>query len=231
VPLFVWPDPAPGGYPLERTDYAFQVLPGLRWLGVGLMRLRLRATDAAAIRDVARRPDGALVRVRGRVRAAAPLASLLEGGAAVYRQTHFTLLFEFAGVSGFPLVHEAAVDFELHDDAGSAVQVLAAGAHVARRTPAQRPVTQAVAERILAVPLPRAVEQFRGAPIATPLSAAELLVRDGDEVEVFGVKDRVVDPRRPALARDTPFAAALRSARGRPLLVLPSGFHSAVRSA
>jgi hypothetical protein len=55
-----------------------------------------------------------------------------------------------------------------------------------------------------------------------PVKAAEVLFRDGDEVEVVGYKARRVDPTAATLSRETPMRASLRSGR-QPLLILPVG--------
>ena len=54
------------------------------------------------------------------------------------------------------------------------------------------------------------------------ISAGEVVLRDGDEVEVVGVKTRSIDPTvEMRLMRDTPERATLRSGKELPLIVSP----------
>ncbi len=59
---------------------------------------------------------------------------------------------------------------------------------------------------------------------SSPVDASEILLRDGDLVEVVGYKSRTVDPRvQSRLERDTPMRATLRTGRELPLLISPIG--------
>lgn len=187
-------------------------------------RLGRLARGQVRLDALAREPDGELIHVRGRVRAYGVLPGFLHGAPAVYRRMIFVL-------GGSKVVHEAAVDFGLVDEAGELITVSVArsrlllpggGADADRADYPDLP-------RFLELPLPpslgRTVERARlrlerGG--AAPVSACEFLVRDGDEVEIVGYKTRVVDPTvGMRLERETPTRAALRSGRELPLLITP----------
>jgi hypothetical protein len=188
-------------------------------------RLGRLARGQVRLEELAREPDGELVHVRGRVRAYSVLPGFLHGTPAVYRRMIFVL-------GGAKVVHEAAVDFGLVDDAGDLITVSVArsrlllpggGADADRADYPDLP-------RFLELPLPpalgRSVErarlQLERKAQAPPVSASEFLVRGGDEVEIVGYKTRVVDPTvAMRLERDTPMRAALRSGRELPLLITP----------
>ena len=54
------------------------------------------------------------------------------------------------------------------------------------------------------------------------VGVAELVLRDGDDVEILGYKSRTVDPTvATRLERDTPFRATLKGGRNLPLLIAP----------
>ncbi|HEX2570309.1 MAG TPA: hypothetical protein VH877_12190 [Polyangia bacterium] len=191
------------------------------------LRVRLGRLARGQVRldALAQEPDGELVHVRGRVRAYEALPGFLHGTPAVYRRMIFVL-------GGTKVVHEAAVDFGLVDEAGELITVAVAGSRLllpgggGDADRAEYPDLP----RFLELPLPpslgRVAERARlgierGAA-APPVSACEFLVRDGEEVEVVGYKTRVVDPTvAMRLERETPMRAALRSGRELPLLITP----------
>ena len=188
-------------------------------------RLGRLARGQVRLDELAREPDGELVHVRGRVRAYSALPGFLHGIPAVYRRMIFVL-------GGSKVVHEAAVDFGLVDEACEFITVSVASSRLllagggAETDRADYPDL----EKFLELPLPPALVRIRdrsrqqlerGAP-APPVSASEFLVRDGDEVEIVGYKTRVVDPTvAMRLERDIPMRAALRSGRELPLLITP----------
>jgi hypothetical protein len=171
--------------------------------------------------------DGELVHVRGRVRAREHGPGLLDANAqTVYRR----VLMNFSEVR---VVHEAAVDFELVDDKGESIIVEVEGAHlIAPELKLQRLQQNAPAiERLLKLELPEKTRYWqitRARKLAKgkkppPVSAAEYLLREGDEVEVVGFKNRTVDVSvESRLARDTPLRATLRAGRELPLILSPA---------
>jgi hypothetical protein len=91
--------------------------------------------------------------------------------------------------------------------------------------------TSPEAERIVALPLPKETRRWtdkRAKKLAKgkkppQVSAGEYLLRDGDEVEVVGYKNRTVDVSvESRLERDTPLRATLRSGRELPLILSPA---------
>jgi hypothetical protein len=194
-----------------------------------IMRRRLAklARGQVELSHLQHQADGDLVHVRGRVRARQHLTGVLDASAqAVYRR----VLMQFGEVR---VVHEAAVDFEMVDDRGESIIVETEGARIVapelklRQLPYLAPET----DRMLALPLPdktrpwqalRAKKLARGKnpPMA---NAAEYLLREGDEVEVVGFKNRTVDVTvESRLARDTPLRATLRAGRELPLILSPA---------
>jgi hypothetical protein len=188
-------------------------------------RLRKLARGAVDLTRLPAEPDGELVHVVGRVRMRQPLTAFLTDERAVYRRVVFTL-------ETYHCVHEAAEDFWLVAEGGEPVLVetaqarlLAAEGKEAWFAP-DHPVTQAIE----ALPLPdqlekilerRRVRREKGKRLPR-MRAAEVLLRDGDVVEVLGYKSRTVDPTvAMRLERDTPFRATLRGGSALPLLIAP----------
>ena len=184
-------------------------------------RLGRLARGQVQLDQLAREADGELVHVRGRVRAYSTLPGFLHGAPAVYRRMIFVL-------GRTKIVHEAAVDFGLVDEAGELITVSVAKSRllVPETDRADYPDLPKFLELPLPPTLDRAAERARmrleQKEPAPPVSACEFLVRDGDEVEIVGYKTRVVDPTvAMRLERDTPMRAALRSGRELPLLISP----------
>ena len=178
-----------------------------------LFQFGTRIADAplplGELRDQA---EGTRVHVRGRVKAVEVLEGVLSGTRGVFRR----LIFERRG----RWVHEAAVDFELVDERGEHIHVEAAGGRLLAPTWESMPYPKAIwtgprispslADAVRKLALDRRAE----------VPAVEFVLRDGDLVDVVGVKSRVVDPTGdPSLYREPPTRAAVRSAQSRPLVV------------
>ncbi|RMH39629.1 MAG: hypothetical protein D6689_15980 [Deltaproteobacteria bacterium] len=179
-----------------------------------LARVARGEVDLARLDD---ERDGAVVRVRGTVDATDTLPGLVADEPTVYRRVQLSL-------GSVQLVHEAAVDFAITDDAGRRVRVFTAGSRLLCAMPRQYLLSGPVRDRVL--------DEVRRSYIDALLRSRgvfhfdtmgdEYRLRPGDVVDVIGYKTRVVDPRGDRLARDNPFAAALRSGRRLPLLIVPA---------
>jgi hypothetical protein len=188
------------------------------------MRLAKLAHGQVELSRLKQEADGELVHVRGRVRARNVLSGLLDDGEqAVYRRVRIVL-------GQVTIIHEAAVDFALVDPQGEVVFIETTGARLVafdakpKRLRSEGPQ----AERLLALPLPKETKQWlesrakrqRKGKSLPPIEASELFLRDGDEIEVVGYKNRVVDVSVEArLERDTPLRATLRAGRELPLIL------------
>ncbi len=187
-------------------------------------RLHKLARGAIDLARLAREQDGELVHVRGTVRAKQQVEPLLGGDGGVYRRAVLV-------IAGTRLVHEAAIDFSLVDATGEPVTVLADGARLLADEPKRRALVSDEVRRVAALPLPAApaarVQQWlereaRGKRTGG-VEGGEVLLRDGDAVQVVGYKTRVVDPTVASrLERDTPMRATLRSGAELPLLIAPA---------
>jgi hypothetical protein len=189
-------------------------------------RLAKLAHGQVAVARLKQEPDGELVHVRGRVRARQTLTGLLDGqGQAVYRRVQL-----FLGQHRF--IYEDAVDFALVDDAGEHIIVQVADARLLASDPKPKKMRAegAPAEGLLALPLPEDGKKWlewlakrkRKGKKPPQISATEVLLRDGAEVEMVGYKNRVVDVTVDnRLERDTPLRATLRSGRELPLIISP----------
>jgi hypothetical protein len=178
--------------------------------------VRRLARGQVNLAQLHREADGELVHVRGKVSAQSTLPGFLHGTPAVYRRMSFV----FAGTR---LVHHAAVDFDLVDEAGELVTVQVAGA---RLLAPEVEHADYPASRFHDQPLPPTLERLlsgRREALRGAISAGELLLRHGDAVEIVGYKSRTVDPRvAMRLARDIPMRATLRAGRELPLLITPT---------
>ncbi len=182
-------------------------------------RLARLAHGAVDLSGLQREADGELVHVRGKVRAKETLPGLLHPEAkAVYRRVVFS-------VGGVRFVHEAAVDFFLADATGEMALVEVQGARLVAVEPKRNNLDGADADKLEALaveagaPPPRANAKRKRRDV---VRGGELLLSDGDEVELVGYKNRSVDPTvEMRLARDTPMRATLRSGRELPLVIAP----------
>jgi hypothetical protein len=186
-------------------------------------RLNKLARGGVDLSNLKQEADGELVHVRGRIKAKETLQPLLGEGPAVYRRVVFS-------VGGERWVHEAAVDFHLVDVAtGERVLVQVAGAHLVAPEPKRARIEGETAHSIFELTLdPQLRKNADSAGVRigradkSAISAGEVLLRDGDEVEVVGVKTRSIDPTvEMRLMRETPERATLRSGKELPLIVSP----------
>jgi hypothetical protein len=166
--------------------------------------------------------DGELLHVRGRIKAKETLSPLLGEGGAVYRRVVFT-------VGSERWVHEAAVDFHLVDSTGERVLVQVDGAHLVVPDPKRTRIEGETARNVFDLTLDPALRQNAeragvriGRADKGAIVAGEVVLRDGDEVEIVGVKTRSIDPTvEMRLMRDTPERATLRSGHELPLIISP----------
>jgi hypothetical protein len=191
-------------------------------------RLRRLARGEAEVAHLHDQEDGELVHVRGTVRAQTTIRALLDDAPAVFRRVIFSLRPRTSPREGINAVHEAAVDFALVDSSGVAIIVEVEGARLLAEPKNEREMCEET--RFLALRLPPELSEVadrRRARAAkgnvSPVPASEVLLREGDEVEVVGYKSRRVDPTVAKLARETPMRASLRSGKQLPLLILPVG--------
>ncbi len=188
-------------------------------------RLRKLAQGAVDLTRLPAEPDGELVHVVGRVRVRNPVEGIVSRERAAYRRVVFTIDTQ-------RVVHEAAEDFWLVAEGGEPVLVEAAqarllapdadgawfdGDHVVVRTLEALPLPDG-ARRVI----DRRNERRAKGKKLPRTRVAEVLLRDGDLVEVLGYKSRTVDPTvATRLERDTPYRATLKGGRALPLLIAP----------
>ena len=119
------------------------------------------------------------------------------------------------------IVHEAAVDFTLVDGSGESIIVMIKDARLITAEPNFRKLTGEDADRVRALPY-EAVANIRKGH-SRWIRASEVLICDGQEVEIVGYKTRTVDPGMSnRLARETPMRATLRGGKALPLLIAPA---------
>jgi hypothetical protein len=186
-------------------------------------RLGRLARGDVDLTRLSREADGELVHVRGRVRARATIPGFVDERQAVFRRVTFV-------VNEVRVVHEAAVDFSVIDDAGGQALVEVAGARLVVVDGKRARRGSALSERVLGLPLPPSLDkalaarrkrQSKGKKVVD-IPVGEYLLTDGAEVEVVGYKSRVVDPTvAERLERDTPMRATLRAGHELPLLIAP----------
>ena len=167
-------------------------------------------------------PDGELVHVKGRVRSIQKVPGKL-GGQGVYRRLQLQ-------VGMAQVVHEAAVDFHLDDGTGETILVQVAGARLITREPEMKPLSGDVLALLSTLTLPERARRaaaewefrFRTGKSMGAINAAEILLQDGQMVEIVGYKNRAVDPTLvERLERETPMRATVRSGKELPLLISP----------
>jgi len=203
---------AGAGYALGRAASGALVRARLAKLARGHVELvGLRSTR-----------DGALVHVRGRVRAAGSIRSLVTGERCVARRATFRVPVRLNRLDG-AVIHEAAVDFMLVPDEDiEPIRVDVRDARIVARVPPKAPHESwhGALARVLELDLDagvRAALTFSGgvAPVVR-----EVVLRDGDHVEIVGRKARVVDVAvRERLAREAPMRTVLESSPELPLLI------------
>lgn len=189
-------------------------------------RLRRLAHGAVDLTRLPAEPDGELIHVVGKVRMREQsVEGIVAGERAVYRRDLFT--FDVMRV-----VHEAAVDFWLVADGSEPVLVETSEARLLAADGQGRWFAgeHAVVRALEALPLPpelsrtmarRNERRAKGKKVSR-VRLSEVLLRDGDTVEVLGYKSRTIDPTvATRLERDTPYRATLRGGKNLPLLIAP----------
>jgi hypothetical protein len=204
----------------------FALVPAGYWAGdrvsKGIIRARLGKLAHGKV-DLARlsnEDDGELVHVRGRVRATSTIAGLVSSEPGVYRRTKV----RFGDVD---IIDEEAVDFQLVDDAGSAVAIEVEGARLLVHDPKLGrtafpdrlfPLAQHPSARRMVLRYEQMTARGRRARLST--QACETMLRAGDEIEAVGYKARKVDPTIvDRMARETPMRATLRAGKDLPLIL------------
>jgi hypothetical protein len=188
-------------------------------------RLAKLAHGRLDLSHLANATDGELVHVRGRIKAERTLPGVLSEGQVVYRRVVFS-------IAGERWVHEAAEDFRLVDGSGDNAMVQVDGAHLISADPKRKKIEGELARTVFDLsmdPELRAspdrelrVRHARSGRDRGQITAGELTLREGDEIEVVGYKTRSVDVTvSERLARETPLRATLRSGKDLPLIVAP----------
>ncbi|HWN67363.1 MAG TPA: hypothetical protein VNM90_06960 [Haliangium sp.] len=184
-----------------------------------LSRFRpVRASELAAV------PEGAPVRVRGRVRAAnGTLAGVLDPE----RRGAWRALFIHEAVLRQRLLFvEHGWDFDLRDDSGVPVRVQVTRARLLLALIEQMPWTLEFAP-VQPAQLGRLVDAVpdavRGRRAFDPahLRSWEYVLADGAEVDVFGFATRVIGPGASALPREAPQQPALTGRDEHVLVIVP----------
>jgi hypothetical protein len=189
------------------------------------------ARGEVSLARVHEQAEGEVVYVRGRVRAApelhGELQGLLHGVPGVYRR----LVFRAGGTRW---IHEAAVAFDVVDAHGEWIRVEPRGARLLAPVaelmdyPASAFTGARVTPSLAAVMAGRATGHTAGhtaghtVDLAQAIPASELVVRDGDEVELVGHKSQTADVTgHGGSFREPPQRAVLRSGDVLPLLITP----------
>jgi hypothetical protein len=182
-------------------------------------RLSKLAHGQLDLRRLSREADGELVHVRGRIKASKTIASVLDDSPVVYRRVVF-------GIGADRWVHEAGEDFHLVDDTGEMALIDVSGARLIAPDGKRRKVDGELSRQVTELtlepgsrnrtdPALRVSRKDRSA-----ITCGEVLLRDGDQVQIVGYKSRTVDPTVASrLERDTPMRATLRSGKELPLLI------------
>lgn len=188
-----------------------------RYLGLALVRLAaLRLADRVrSVADLAARPPGSLCRIRGRVRARRRVTGLCSPEQGAYRLAWFaarTPAEDALGrtcVTEYTLTDETGHDFDLVDRDGRSIRIEIGRAQWLARTPRARRLPAEVLRSLPPGPFSPDAE----------VEGSEILLRDGDAVEIIGYLDSIVDPTDEHHPRQTQVRLALRGSHDRPLLV------------
>ena len=186
-----------------------------RWVRDRLHKLAKGQVELVRLGNEA---DGELVHLCGRVRATRTLPGILYGTPAVYRRLTLS-------IGGTKFVHHSAVEFDLVDERNEPVIVdVADNARLLAPDleSADYPIAHFLRQAL--PPSLARVFESRRSRLGSTSSACELLLREGDAVEVLGYKSRAVDPRvLMRLERETPMRPSLRSGAHLPLLITAVG--------
>lgn len=173
-------------------------------------RLARGEVSLARVREQA---EGEVVHVRGRVRAGVTLGGLLHGVPGVYRRIVFRC-------RGARWIHEAAVAFDVVDAEGAWIRVEPWGARLLAPVAEliEYPLASFAGERIT----PSLATVIAGHP-GEAIPASELVVRDGDAIELVGHKSQIAEATgHGGSFREPPQRALLRSGNVLPLLITPA---------
>ena len=164
--------------------------------------------DLAAVRA---RVDGEIVHVRGRVRADRTVRGLGGEERGVYRRT----VLHAAGVE---MIDEEAVDFSIVADGSLPVRARVDRAQLLAADPPRRLASPRAARRLRELGVP-SIEVLQA---ARAVYASETVLRDGDAVEVVGVKGRALDRSlAERLPREAPLGTTIEGTDALPLLIVP----------
>jgi hypothetical protein len=190
---------------------------------VGRILGRLSAFRPVRASELAAVPEGAPVRVRGRVRAGTTLPGVLDPD----RRGAWRALFIHEAVLRQRLLFvEHGWDFDLRDDSGVPVRVQVAHARLLLGLIEHMPWTLDFA-RVQPAQLGRLVravpDAVRGRRAFDPahLRSWEFVLADGAEVDVFGFAARVIGPGASALPREAPRQPALAGRAEHALVIVP----------
>ncbi|MBI2892726.1 MAG: hypothetical protein HYY06_04190 [Deltaproteobacteria bacterium] len=184
-----------------------------------LSKLARGQLDLSALR---RRSDGQLIHVRGRVEADRTIPGILTGEPAVFRRARFALDTDY-------FFHEAGTHFTLVDPAGERLPVQVHDARIVTPellwTRIDRDSWVSLVERIpesLGPELEARAERAIATRGGFEFLGNEILVRDGDLVDVVGYKSQVADfTIAERMHREMPMRPVLRSGRALPLVISP----------
>jgi hypothetical protein len=181
------------------------------------------ARGEVALARLHEQAEGEVVYVRGRVRADpelhGSLQGLLHGVPGVYRR----LVFRAGGTRW---IHEAAVAFDVVDAHGEWIRVQPRGARLLAPIAELMDYPASAFTGLRVTPSLAAVMAGHAAGhavhLAPAIPASELVVRDGDEVELVGHKSQTADVTgHGGSFREPPQRAVLRSGDVLPLLITP----------
>jgi len=183
-----------------------------------LRRLDRLARGRLDLIHVGELEEGQLAHVAGRVVATDTVAGVLHGVRGVYRR----LVFHWHGRR---YVHEAAVDFDVVDAAGTRVKVEVDDARLL--IPARKETASYPEALFARAELPASLREAFGRDPPSPrtnrtVEAVEHVLQPGTAVQILGYKTDAVDPAMGArVGHALPMRTALRSGRV-PLLITPS---------
>jgi hypothetical protein len=170
-----------------------------------VLRRRMRALASGTV-DLSRlrhEADGELVHVTGRVRAGEEVGGVISHRRAVFQRVVFTVDRE-------RWVHESGCDFWVVGADGEAARIEVQDARLVAPEPKLMPED------------PTPLLSLLGRTAGPATNAAEVLIQDGDEVDIVGYKTQSVDPTVATLPREIPMRATLRAGKLLPLLIAPA---------
>ena len=162
-------------------------------------------------------PDGTLVRIIGRVRSCGTHVG--RPSSPVEQITFTVVLGSEEHVKRYHLVCERGEDFDLVDRRGCAIRIQVADAQVVGPAveECERPLHDL--RGIEPIPWPAPLDQAGGS--FRKLTMGTYQLAPGERLEVYGIKDRVVDRElADRLARQEPIRTVLRSDRASPLVMI-----------